>query len=178
METERRNRNQCGSVPSPRNERVRGGVANEGAERPRERPRPERASGGGTERVSRKKMGGGARKEGAISPRLEGTPDYRCAEAATAVARCERREQPLGRGGRGTPDRGAKGGDPLRLPASAGRRPSGRKTQAQVHMCKRQRASRLDQMTFIERGHARHRPNDQVIIGTRSTATNQGDGRI
>lgn len=64
-------------------------------------------------------------------------PDYLCAKAATSVARCDRREQPRGSRGRGTRDRGAKGGDPLRLPAPVGRRPLGRKTQAQVHMCKR-----------------------------------------
>lgn len=44
-------------------------------------------------------------------------PDNLCAKAATTVARCDHREQPSGRRGRGTPDRGAWGGAPMRLPA-------------------------------------------------------------
>lgn len=162
----------------PRNERARGGVANEGAERPRERTRTERASGGATERVSRKKRGGGARKEGANCPRLEGTPDNRCPEARTSVGGCDRREQARGRRGGGPPTEEHGAGTPCDRP-----RQSGGAHQGARHKRKYICASGSAPVGLTKRrlSSAGTRDTDQMtreIIKTRSTATNQGNRRI
>ena len=158
---------QSGSVPSPRNERARGGVANEGAERPRERPRPERASGGGSERVSRQKNVEGAKPPTTYVPKPR--PPWRGATAGSSQAG-------VGGGGPPTAEHGA--GTPCDCP-----RQSGGACQGAIHKRKYICASgsALVGMTKQRLSSAGTRDTDPMtweIIGKRSTATKQVNRRI